>query len=54
MSTATPPNFLQSTKPYLSSRVNSNFHNLGIIIALKSLANMTQMSDFGLSSFLTS
>ena len=54
MSTATPPNFLQPTKTYLSSRVNSNYPNLGIIITLKPIANMTKMSDFVLSSFLRS
>ena len=54
MSTATPPNFLQPTKPYLSSRVNSNYPNLGIIITLKPIANMTKMSDFVLNSFLRS
>ena len=54
MCTATLPNVLQPTTVYLSSRVNSNYPNLGIIIALTSLANMTHMSDFGLSSFLAS
>jgi hypothetical protein len=54
MSTATPPNFLQPTKPYLSSRVNSNYPQLGIIITLKPVANKTKMSDFVLSSFLRS
>ena len=52
--TTTPPNFLQPTKAYLSSRVNSNYHNLGIIITLKPIANMTKLSEFVLSSFIRS
>ena len=52
MCTAKLPNVLQPTTQYFSSRVNSITHNLAIIIALKPLANMTKMSDFGLRLFL--
>ena len=54
MSAATPPNVLHPTETYLSSRVNSNYPNLGIIITLKPIATMTKMSDFVLNSFLRS
>ena len=54
MCTATLPNVLQPTTVYFSSRDNSIIPNLAIIIAQKSLANMTKMSDFVLSSFLRS
>ena len=51
---ATLPNVLQPTTRFFSSRVNSITHNMALIIALKPLANMTKMSDFGFSSFLRS
>ena len=52
MCIATLPNVLQPTTVYFSSRANSIIPNLAIIIALKSIANMTKMSDFVLYSFL--